>query len=258
MDKNVIGYDFLSLRVRFALSRSARIVGHIMSLFWILGVLIGITTANAQTFGEFEVLEFIGCEVELADISYPGAELCWDRSGKIRVEAQIPNRAVVGKLGDLTPVLNNFARKSDTPPKFDILITASDIDPNIRKVVFFDDAGDLVDTTFSFFVWSRNMYTGRHRANDYALAFNPTRSIKCYNTEFEPTKFEGCITYYTATACDSWHGRFVGQNPSVSFPTLAFRTYSYQDSVFMLENFSDVQVQAEILLNETLHLTCEN
>jgi hypothetical protein len=201
---------------------------------------------------------FSHCDIAISDLEYETEVLCSDQTGGIIFQTQSGNKSNTGRMGDMTPVFNNFWRDRGRIPEYTISLIPYRYAPNVWRVHYLGEDGEELPTIFSYFVWSRNFSVPGVGRNDLAISYSPTRTIKCFNEAGNPNMFRGCITYYTALVCDTWHNRNNHPVTVVSYPTIAVRTEDYESSISMMRNFGAIQGIAEKLLNQTLNLSCEN
>jgi hypothetical protein len=223
----------------------------LVTIFFILA-----SSLNAKQ-DKQEVL-FSNCDITISDLERKTGILCSNQAGGIKFEIQGDNRSNSGLMGDMTPVFNNFWRERDHLPEYTISLTPYRYAPNVWRVHYLGEDGEELSSTFNYFVWSRNFSVPGVGRNDLAISYSPTRTIKCFKEADNPNMFRGCITYYTALVCDTWHNRNSHPVTVVNYPTIAVRTESYESSISMMRNFEVIQRIAEKLLNQTRKLSCEN
>lgn len=202
-------------------------------------------------------VSFLNCNITIAELEAEVGALCSDQTGRIRFEILGSNRSSSGLMGDMTPVFNNFWRDNEGVPEYRISLVPFFDAPNVWQVTYIGGNSDILSTTFDFFVWSRNFSIPGVGRNDLAVPYGPTRTIKCLKEVDKTDPFRQCISYYTAMVCDSWHNKNNQPVTVVSYPTIAVRTESYEDSIFMMENFEIIQRTAESILSKILNLSCE-
>lgn len=203
-------------------------------------------------------ISFSDCSVTLSDLESEKVHLCGNHDGDIKFEIQSGNRANSGRMGDATPIFNNFWRNQRVAPEYSISLTPYLEIPNIWRVQYLDDGGRKVSGAFIYFIWSRNFSVPSVGQNDLAIPYSPTRTIKCLKKHDDSKLFRRCITYYTALVCESWHSRNNHPVTVATYPTIAVRSESYEASMLMMDNYEVIQGTAEKILNQVLNISCEN
>lgn len=224
-------------------------------IFILITIFFASTSAmNAKT--KNPKISFSDCSVSLSDLEGGTLDLCENQNGNIKFKILSGNRSNSGLMGDATPIFNNFWRNLDAVPEYSISLTPFRKVSNIWRVHYLDDDGREIHTTFDYFIWSRNFSVPGVGQNKFAVPYSPTRAIKCLKEQDDSNPFRGCITYYTALVCDSWHNRNNQPVTVVTYPTISVRSESYEASITMLDNYEVIQRKAEEILNQILNISC--
>lgn len=224
--------------------------------FFAMLLSLAFSISSAATEISFSSCSISRSDLELNRSSTKPIQICSDDDSSIKIELQRPNRAELGRTGDLTQIFNQFGLDSPLGE-----LAASYVFerfyPRVWVVIFRDTNQEVINTISTTFVWSRDFDRLTAKKNKYATLFGPTRAIRCHNIKAKQGEFEGCITYYNAPVCDVWNQGTPGPIKPTHFPVIAVRTETNEDSLKMLRNYEIIQQMAEELLSEILEISCE-
>lgn len=226
-------------------------------MLFLVAILFAIASSSSAQKGNQSIL-FSDCTITLSNLEGEEVFFCANKNRDIKFEIQSGNRSNSGRMGDTTPIFNNFWRNQDAVPEYSISLTPFREVSNIWKVHYLDDGGQEINTTFDYFIWSRNFSAPGVGQNEFAVSYSPTRAIKCLKKQDDSNPFRECITYYTALVCESWHNRNNQPVTVVTYPTISVRSESYEASIIMMDNYEVIQRKAEEILNQILNISCGN
>ncbi len=215
------------------------------------------TASELNANADNQELSFSQCDIDLSSLDYRQSHLCSDQTGGITFEFTGLNRANSGLMGDTTPIFNNFWRNEGETPDYTISLTPFSEAPEMWQVQYLREDGSEINTTFSYFIWSRNFSAPGVGKNEFAIPFGPTRSLKCLKDAEGEHPLNQCIAYYTAAVCATWHDRYNQPVRLVRYPTISARSDGYESSLLMMRQFEVVQRTAEELLDKTLTISCD-